>query len=184
MQVDVSIAHFFNGIAGRTATLDGAIVFFAQYFPYLVAVGFLYFAFKRGTHPLSFSPSKEWERIRLIVEGIGAGVVARIGVEVIRVFVHRPRPFVDNHAIVALLNETSYSFPSGHAAFFFALSTIVYLHNKRWGWMFFAASILNGVARVAAGVHYPTDILGGAILGILVGFAVQAICARRQRQVQ
>ena len=114
-----------------------------------------------------------------MVEGIGAAIIARGFVEVIRFFFHRPRPFADNPAIISLLNETSYSFPSGHAAFFFALSTVVYIYNKRWGVWFFIASSVIGFARIMAGVHYLTDIIGGAVLGIVVGFGVYKMLKKR-----
>ncbi|MSU56498.1 MAG: phosphatase PAP2 family protein [Candidatus Taylorbacteria bacterium] len=96
-----------------------------------------------------------------------------------RLFVHRPRPFVADPNIHALISETSYSFPSGHAAFFFALSTTVYLYNKRWGVWFFVASAVIGLARVMAGVHYLTDIAGGAVLGVAVGWGVHKLFSKK-----
>lgn len=59
------------------------------------------------------------------------------------------------------------SFPSGHAAFFFALSAGVYSFNKKAGIWFFVASSLIGLARVFAEIHYVSDILGGFIVAIL-----------------
>ena len=165
MQDDVSIAHFLNSIAGKSPALDGAIIFFAQYFPYVVAALFLVWVISRVV--------SQKEKLSLLSEGFGAALLARFGfVELVRAFVHRPRPFVDYHSLVGLLPEYSFSFPSGHAAFFFALSTVMFLHNRRWGWWFYGASLLIGVTRIVAGVHYPTDILGGAALGIAVGYLV------------
>jgi undecaprenyl-diphosphatase len=71
-----------------------------------------------------------------------------------------------------LVPETDFSFPSGHMTFFFALSMAIYMYNKKWGIWFMAASLIMGIARIIAGVHYPTDILGGAIIGIIVGYFV------------
>ncbi|PIY74247.1 MAG: hypothetical protein COY85_03785, partial [Candidatus Portnoybacteria bacterium CG_4_10_14_0_8_um_filter_40_50] len=45
-------------------------------------------------------------------------------------------------------------------------------YNKKLGLWFLGASIFMSLARVVAGVHYPLDILGGAIVGILVAFSV------------
>lgn len=143
--------------------LDAAIIFFAKYFPYLVGLAFVVFVLR---------PRFSRVRLRFLIEGLVAGFIARGGVEIIRLFIHRPRPFVDDHAITPLFSETSFSFPSGHAAFFFALSAVVYTYDTRWGAWFFAASSLIVFARVAAGVHYPSDIIGGAVLGILIGWAV------------
>lgn len=175
--MDQAIVHYLNQVAAASPPLSGAVIFFAQYLPYLVAALFALFVI--------FRVLPQREKWLLLGAGFGAGALARGAVELIRVFVERPRPFVTDETIVALLNETSYSFPSGHAAFFFALSTVVYLHarqgglarssfaeQKLLGWWFFIASALIGLARIAAGAHYPTDVLAGALLGIAVGYSV------------
>jgi len=170
MNIDQWISVVANQTGMLTPFTKELTVFCAEYFPYLVVVAFLYCAFR--------SRQAFFERIHLFVEGVGAGIVARIGVEAIRFFIHRPRPFVDNSAITALITETSYSFPSGHTTFFFALATTVYLHNKRWGIWFYIAGIIIGFARVFAGVHYFSDIVVGAVLGIAVSMCVR-FCLHR-----
>ncbi len=145
---------------------DQLIVFFAEYLPYLLVLAFLWWALARRA------------RFFAIATGLGAGALARAGVEIIRLFVHRPRPFVADPSIHALFVETSASFPSGHAAFFFALSTVIYAHDKRAGLAFFLASAVVSFARVAAGVHYYSDVAAGALIGIAVGYAVLKFCAR------
>ena len=153
---------------------DPLIIFFATYFPYLVGLVFVVLAFRQ--------PFVQ-NRARFLLEGLLSAFVARGLVELIRIFIHRPRPFVADPSLVALISENSYSFPSGHAAFFFALSTVVYMYDKRAGVWFFLASAVLSIARIMAGVHYPTDILGGAVLGIIVGFGVHLLFKRyRSRQ--
>ena len=75
-------------------------------------------------------------------------------------------------AVKQLIPESGYSFPSGHAAFYFALSMGVYLYNKKLGAAFFVVSVLMGIARIFAGVHWPADILGGALVGIVTALLV------------
>ncbi len=165
MSFDHSLVFWLNfDVLGMSTSLNSTVVFFAVYFPYVVALLFVFFAFRQW--PLAY------QRLVLVAEGISAGIAARIGVEIIRLFIPRLRPLVVDHIAHVLFIETSYSFPSGHASFFFALSTIVYFYNKRWGFWFFIASASIGFARVVAGVHYPTDILGGMILGIAVGWGI------------
>ena len=108
-----------------------------------------------------------------------SGVIARYGItELIRHFYNRPRPFAALSDARQLLTDSAWSFPSGHAAFFFAIAMAIYLYNKRWGTWFFIAAILISIARVIAGVHYPSDILVGALVGALVTSAA-FYCARR-----
>lgn len=162
--MDHSIVVFLNQLAESSPFVKGVTVFFAEYFPYLVIVLFALCVYREA--PIFY------RKFLYLGEGLIAGVLARAGVEVIRFVVFRLRPFASDPTIHALISESSYSFPSGHAGFFFALATVVYAHNKRVGSWFFVSALLIGIARVASGVHYPTDILGGAVLGVLVGYGV------------
>src|SRR3989344_1192804 len=67
------------------------------------------------------------------------------------------------------------AFPSGHASFYFALSTIIYGYNKKAGILFFIGSFLIVLARVFVGLHWPSDILAGAILGIIMGIILNKL---------
>jgi undecaprenyl-diphosphatase len=69
-----------------------------------------------------------------------------------------------------LLSETSFSFPSGHAAFFFALATTTAVFDRRLGILLLIGAALVSLARVAAGIHYPSDVLAGALIGFLFGY--------------
>ena len=60
------------------------------------------------------------------------------------------------------------SFPSGHTATAFAVSTIVALHRKRLGIFFLMLSTLIAVGRVAANVHYPIDVAFGMLVGVMI----------------
>lgn len=162
--MDQTITMYLNQLTVSSPILSGAAVFFAHYFPWLVSAAFALFVWRE--------PRAARLKALLLAEGFCAALLAWLGSLAFRLFVHRPRPFAADPDIIALVEKTTYSFPSGHAAFFFALSTIVYVYNKRLGIWFFIASALISLARIAAGVHYPTDILGGAALGIAVGWGV------------
>lgn len=160
--MNADIFLFFYGFAKQSPFIDGVIVFFADYLAYiLVAIIIAVIVFGKNTRA---------EKIRQGIQLIVAGILSRgIMVEIIRFFYQHPRPFFEFPQIHPLLVESSYSFPSGHAAFFFALSAVMYRQNKTFGTILFVASSIMGIARIMAGVHYPLDILGGAILGTIIG---------------
>ncbi len=98
---------------------------------------------------------------------------------VIKEIVSRPRPChtVDGvqviHAIHLLVDcGPGKSFPSSHAVNNFAAATLFSLLYRKWSWAFFAWASCIALSRVAVGVHYPSDVLGGAIIGIVVASVV------------
>lgn len=138
--------------------LDFLIVVCAKYIAYFVVVAVIcaiYYA---------WSNKKNNEAILYILAFFSAGV-GRVIAEGIRFFYHHMRPPTALN-ILPLFSETSYSFPSGHAVFFFALAMGVYFAHKKFGRILFVVAVIIGVSRVMAGVHWPFDILAGAILGI------------------
>ncbi len=173
--LNTQLFFFFNNFAGQSAYSDFAIIFFANYLAYiLVAVFIIGLIIWKVPRPV---------KIRAGLEALVAGVVARgFIVETIRFFYHHPRPFVTITGVFQLFSESSYSFPSGHATFFFALSAVVYHHNKKAGIAFFTLSAIMGLARISAGVHYPLDILGGAVIGWLVGMGTCALMEKFSRK--
>lgn len=134
---------------------DLIVIFSAQYLPYVLFAVFLILFFK--------NPRKDF----LLVPLASALISRYVFTELIRFFYYRPRPFAVQNISALVESIPSSSFPSGHAAFFFALSAGVYSFNKKAGLWFFAASIVIGLSRVLAGVHYFSDILGGLAVGIL-----------------
>lgn len=81
--------------------------------------------------------------------------------------VARPRPCWRNpdvHMLIAIPKD--YSFPSGHSASSFAAACSVFLWNRRCGIAAFLTASLIAVSRMYFYVHYPTDILGGILIGI------------------
>lgn len=164
MNLDILIFQQINGLAGKSALLDYVGIFFARYFEYLLVVFALFLLRKK---------------IRVFFQAFLAAVLARFGiVELIRLFWFRSRPFVENNVNLLINHAPTPSFPSGHAAFYFGLSTVVYFYNKKAGILFLIASLFISIARVFVGVHWPSDILGGAVVGISVGWVIAKLSRR------
>lgn len=86
--------------------------------------------------------------------------------------VARPRPFSLRPAIPLLIaRPTDFSFPSGHTGAAFAAAFALYFSRSRlWGPAVVLAGLV-GFSRLYLFVHYPTDVLAGALLGVLSGWA-------------
>lgn len=160
MPLDTQLVLFLNSLTSISPALDSIIIFFASYLAYVLIIAFAIFILFSG-----YEWRKRFEALGVVLVSvfIARGVIT----ELIRFFYHRPRPFIDL-PIQPLFTDPAWSFPSGHATFFFALATSVYLYNKKWGIGFYIATILMTISRVVAGIHYPSDIIAGALIGIAV----------------
>ena len=105
---------------------------------------------------------------RNIVPALGGPFMAFILVYVIRIFYQRPRPFMALDIESLIYHEASGSLPSMHATSAFAIAAAVYLVHEKLGLTALALAALTGISRVMVGVHFPLDILTGALLSALV----------------
>ena len=83
------------------------------------------------------------------------------------------RPFmVNGNPVGVLVVPTGSAFPSAHTALAFSLAVSVFLLDDKIGWIYLSTAMFIGIARVLANVHYPIDIIGGALIGILVAIII------------
>lgn len=143
----------------------GLVVVLGSYLPWLLIVLALVFI------ATQVHTSKRWEAAVLVG---GATFLSWFAATVLKNIIMRPRPFLTLVGTQPLINVAEqFSMPSSHAAAFTALALALYRHNKILGGCYVVAVVLIGVARVAAGVHWLSDILAG----ILLGAAVEAVLA-------
>jgi undecaprenyl-diphosphatase len=166
---DFTILLFLNRFVGKSSALDELVQLLSDAFIFngvlLVALLWL----------LWFNDRREEARVRLFVGGAAAvltGLLSRL-LQLSLPFHVRPlyNPALSLTWPIGVERETLNhwnSFPSDHASLCFGLATLIWMRDRRLGvFAFFCASITSS-ARVFLGYHYPTDILGGAVLGILI----------------
>ncbi len=104
------------------------------------------------------------------------GIKALVGRE--RPSAHYPEP----KTLVPAPHDAS--FPSGHAATSFAAATLLAFAFPRLGPALFLLAAAVAFSRVYVGVHYPLDVIGGAVLGVLLAIALRRLVRVRQRLPQ
>ena len=103
---------------------------------------------------------------------LALGVGYAVGNVWLKELVMRPRPFVTHTDLIPLLDPGDrWSFPSGHALSSFAAATALFFFHKKTGLLAYLLAACIAFSRLYASVHYPTDVLAGAVLGILCGLA-------------
>jgi undecaprenyl-diphosphatase len=180
-KLDWQITLFFNQFAGKHEILDRSIYFLADYYLassmfFLAIICYLWFREQGHSHSA---------REHIVAEFIGAAVAGPIsrGLQLILNF--HPRPLHDPSLAFrvpfgvdpAALNHWS-SFPSDHAAVYFALATVIWLDSRRLGVAAWIWAALFCLARIYLGYHWPSDILGGALVGIVCVLIFRAFFPR------
>ncbi len=165
--MNASIAQALNEFAVSTPWLTKATIFAAEGLGIVLLVGLVIFLFSHE-HPR--------QGFHNIIVVLGAALAAYLLAGLIKYLYLSPRPFLELEMITPLVEATykNGSFPSGHAAFFMALAAALFFYHKRTAIIYATGALAIGIARVAAGVHWPTDVLAGWTLGILVATGVYA----------
>lgn len=108
-------------------------------------------------------------------------LVGEIG---IKNLVRRERPFMSIHEIKLLIKAPSgFSFPSGHTASSFTAATILSSYFKKYRIAIFSLAILIGFSRMYLMVHYFSDVIGGAALGIGMAILIKYIFKKFEKKL-
>jgi len=160
--IDASAFILLNSLSGRSPLLDTFIVFTAESLTYILPTIFIVLLYL-ATHSYR-------DKIHMAGTVFFSGFFVQSGItEFIRLYFHRLRPYLV-YDIDPLFYEDSFSFPSAHSAFFFAFAFAIYHYNKKWGVWFLSAATLMTIARIISGVHYPSDIIAGMLVGLAVAY--------------
>lgn len=93
---------------------------------------------------------------------------ALLGEVILKNVIQRARPFAGmTKESLLIAKPLSYSFPSGHTASSFAAAGVLSNYYKKYAPVFFILASLIAFSRLYLYVHYPTDVLGGIILGLI-----------------
>jgi len=177
--LDRSIILFINGFEGRSGIFDrlmrlltgdpliqGSFLF--------LFIWWLWFGNEE---------SRSEDRVRAIRAALGI-VVAIILARALQILLPgRPRPINDPTLPFAAPSGLDYeklehwsSFPSDHAVIYSAIAMAIWLKNRRLGALAFAWTLVIGsLPRLYLGLHYPSDVVGGVLLGMAVGYLTQRV---------
>lgn len=172
MGVDLWLLQVLNGFA---ALWDG----FEDTFEFLANEAELMFVVLLG---VVFLARGKYASVKARHGVVAAGLSALLGLAIAHLISgswDRPRPY-EAHADIRLFVAPSGdpSFPSDHATAAFAIAFALFLRSRRVGWVALTMAGLVSISRIAVGVHYPSDVLAGALIGTLAAVALWTPPAR------
>ena len=165
---DQTIFLWINGLAGVFGPIDVLIGLVAG--DYLVPVGL-----SLALVALWFAGANKETRQRYqlgLFVALTSMALSSLVVLIVNAQYFRPRPFDALDVTLLMYMPTDSSFPANSMAATFGIAAAVWGVNRRIGTALLAAAGIYGFARVMAGVHYPLDIVGGAMIGVVVTFLV------------
>lgn len=159
-RADFNSYRFLYKFSEQHLFVEKVFYFFSQYGIVIIFLSFIYLIWR--------------QKIRAFFCSFFAmGYAAAVDL-IIMFFWHRPGPYVSHADLVKIAAEGTRmsvaSFPSSHTYIAFAVATSIFLYgHKRLGIALFLLAVMVGVGRIGIGFHYPTDVIGGAIIGIITG---------------
>ncbi|KKQ18670.1 MAG: PAP2 superfamily protein [Berkelbacteria bacterium GW2011_GWB1_38_5] len=136
--------------------------FFAEYLMYFLPVILLILWFwsrdsKKVTLRALFSVILAWPILAYIIGNL----------------INRPRPFEMTGVQELVFHRPDFSFPSDHASALFAVAFSFWFSGyKKLAWVMFVMAIIISFFRVATAIHFPTDILGGFVIGLISAYLI------------
>ncbi len=173
MWFDTVVLKALNEFAGSGPLATGLAVFSASPLIWVLVVWYL-IAFvwhKRGG-------------VREFVALLAGGAIGYLTNALVAWQWFRLRPFTAGVATLLVAEPGALkSFPSDHATAAFFVAVLLTAHRRGWWWSFLLAGAV-ALGRVAVGVHYPTDVLAGALVGTMFGLTtmwLEDVLTRRGR---
>lgn len=160
--IDVAVFRFINGTLSNPVT-DKLMPFITDVTHWYLVYVLLWFIilFKGGKY-----------RIGLAIGMILLVTISdQISSNLLKNLIERARPckVLENVHLLVTCTD-SFSFPSSHAVNNFAAAMFFSFFYRNLKWILFSVATLMALSRIFVGVHYPSDVVGGALIGILIGY--------------
>lgn len=174
--VDEKILLWINGLVGKSAVLDRIMILFANdYFVPVILSLILLGLWFQGKN----TAERENYQRAIIVAAVSMGSACGFVMAANHLYYH-PHPFQAMPQLMGTVNHIFYpihdpTFPSNTSAVTFACATSIWQRYRKIGWFLFIPAILMPFAKVYAAVYWPSDVVAGAILGILTAYFIKLV---------
>jgi undecaprenyl-diphosphatase len=161
---DFYLFQFINHLAVILPFLNPVMRLLSEYGEYLFYLGVILYWFKRNK-----------QNRNMVAQALLSALVAFGLGGIISTMYYRDRPFVHHDVIQLIQHPANASFPSDHALGAFVIATSIWLFRKKEGVVWLVLAALVAFSRVWTGVHYPLDILAGAVIGSACALSIHFI---------
>ncbi|MGE8202970.1 undecaprenyl-diphosphatase [Heyndrickxia sp. NPDC080065] len=156
-EINIDVFRAINDLGAPNSAFNPVVIFFAEYMLYFLFLVLVFHWFTRRT-----------KNRMMVIQAVIATVVAEVLGKIAGHFYSHNQPFaVLPHVNKLIDHAIDNSFPSDHSIVFFSICVSVWLVRKKEWWLWLILAPCVAISRVWVGVHYPVDVLTGALLGII-----------------
>jgi undecaprenyl-diphosphatase len=167
-EMNVDLFRTINDLGKEYTYLNNFFIFMAEYMVFVLAFIALIFWFTR----------REENRMMIISATISFILAEMIG-KIAGTLHSNNQPFAELSNVNKLIEKAvDNSFPSDHTILFFAFCMTFFIYQKRWRYIWIMLALVVGISRIWVGVHYPADVIVGAIISIFSTFIASFIVSR------
>jgi len=160
--LDRSIFHAINSLAGKSSVLDWLARLGADDHIIPVALSLLVLL----ALLLAGNGRQRETAFRCVICAVVAAAISMAVLFALNSLFFRPRPFTSQAVRLLFYHNTDSALPSNAATLAFALAFAVVFYKRKLGAVMLVLACYVGLARTMAGVHYPLDVITGALLGL------------------
>ncbi|WP_102262322.1 phosphatase PAP2 family protein [Mesobacillus jeotgali] len=161
--MDLKLFKLINRLSGRFSPVDQLMILISNRVRYAYLLIIVLMLFKNRFNK------------RIALETGIAIIISFFSHFFIHIFYLKPRPFIKRRVGILIPSKRDSSFPSKHTMLAFAASTTIFMFHRTLGTIMMWMSALTGFSRVWVGHHYPSDIIGSALLGSLTSLVARII---------
>ena len=162
-EFDEALFLWINGWVGKFTPIDEVMKLIASDYLVPVTLALILFALWFAGTDLR---TRERYQIGIVV-AVFAVALANSSIEVLNNFYFRDRPFLNHEAELLFYRPTDSSFPANSTTAAFAIAGSVGIFQRRLAIAIVSLAALYAFSRVYVGVHYPIDVVGGAVFGLV-----------------
>jgi undecaprenyl-diphosphatase len=161
--MDLRLFRLINQLSGHFSPIDKFMILISNRIRYVYVLILLFTAIKNRANK------------RIAVETGGSILLSLLLHMLIKMFFYKPRPFKKRRVGILIPSKMDSTFPSKHTLLSFAASTSVFMLHRSLGTIMYVMSLLTGLSRIWVGHHYPSDIIGSAVLGSITSLVTRAV---------